>query len=106
MSDAQKFIITKPDGKPLMDTSDVTAALFTASNLPAGTGIMVVEVAAEAETILPWRIVYHGDTTLAALDHYPTEDEVFAALLSLQRTAGHADDTVADLSVTYRTAVI
>lgn len=96
------------DFKPSPASADIVDDLISLLT-NASTVIVddIVDPAVPANTtVLPWRIVYRGNITLTALDHYPSEDELFAALAALQHVVGHDDDSISALSVMHSTTAI
>lgn len=90
-------------------TSRITQLLesqWAHSSITVTEGNLVEAGDQRGDTILPWRVKYRGDTTVAAFDHYPTENEVFAELTYLRGSVGHDADSLSDLTVHYATEEI
>lgn len=82
MSDAQRFIVTKPAGTPLVNASQVLEALT--EDRPLGIGMVWVEEApstppVEPTTLLPFRLV-RGDETIAAFATVQQVADVFVTM--------------------------
>lgn len=68
MADAQQFLVSKPDGKPLVHAEDLIDAIGSYGKLSDFlTVVTEVTNTGTADTILPWRVI-REDRTVAAVE--------------------------------------